>query len=476
MNSRTRAKEKLKNAVLVVLFILAILLLYLLWRPDSVRSLRLSDILPFSGDRAYVPGCEEVTIPEKLIAGDGSGSFTVRTTGLDGAFSRAVELSKELCGGSADIYEITEEQFELARDTYPAAFLYWNYSIPVQEFFDYYGIDAGVSLAALGNMSCLGFSEAEESSLFVADPEAGTFYRLVSESVHAGFTAELAKLSGEGGSVCYPAYTILGGTNRTLVPLSMESSLSECSYEPEGGADPARYFSTVAETIFGETFDFVRRITDGFGNITYMYGYGAKTFTVYSAGGVEYRAETEGSSRGFFGDLRTALEFAGKCGAFPEDGRLRYRLAACSVSGTGRLRTHEFSFLAYIDGIPVNSEEGYPFTVTVSNGGVSGYKRSTFTITGFASSGPEAVGDAVNTVANNSNHMYKVLNGDVLSENSDEAFTFVSDSLSTMSVGYYDSEPARQLIPCWAISTLQGTVFYFDLYDGTPLGYSGQEE
>jgi hypothetical protein len=72
--------------------------------------------------------------------------------------------------------------------------------------------------------------------------------------------------------------------------------------------------------------------------------------------------------------------------------------------------------------------------------------------------------------------MFKVLHGDVLSENSDEAFTFVSDSLSTMSVGYYDNRPSRQLIPCWAISTLQGTVFYFDLYDGTPLGYSGQEE
>ena len=472
MSPKARTTEKLKNVVLVVLFITAILLLYLLWRGDSASALRLSDLIPFSGEPAYVPACEDVIVPKSLIISDGSGSFAVKRDGLKDAFSKACELSKELCAGSANVDEITQEQFETARDSYPSALLYWDYPIPAQEFFEYFGIDAGTSLSGLGNIRCLGFSEAEISSLFIADPEAGTYYRLVASEEHPGFTEQLSSFAEGVEKVYYPAFAVLGGESGALIPLKMSSSLTECSFEPEGGSDPQKYYNSVAETIFGDTFDFVRRITDSFGNVTYMYGYGAKTFTVFAAGGIEYKAETEGSSRGFFGDLKTALEFAGKCGAFPEDKRLSYRLADYSVSGTGRLRVYEFRFAACVDGAVVYRESGYPFTVVVSRGAVSDYLGDGIVVSYGQTSGGAAAVDAVNTVANNSNHMYKVLNGDVLSENSDEAFNFVSGSLTGMSSGYYENKAARVLVPCWVVTTAQGTVFYFNLYDGTPLGYS----
>ena len=86
-----------------------------------------------------------------------------------------------------------------------------------------------------------------------------------------------------GSASCYPASEILG-FGRAYVAVSVESSLSEGSFISEAAERGRDLRTSMAEAVMGENFDFVRRISDGFGNTTYMYGYGQKTFTARADG------------------------------------------------------------------------------------------------------------------------------------------------------------------------------------------------
>ena len=85
-----------------------------------------------------------------------------------------------------------------------------------------------------------------------------------------------------------------------------------------------------------------------------------------------------------------------------------------------------------------------------------------------------------NVIANNSHHIYNVLNGSVLAAASDEAFEYAARAAKSLAMGYYaegsSGSRSATLVPCWILTAGDGVRFYFDLYSGTPLGYTKQPE
>ena len=77
MDGRTKKLEKLKNAVIVVLFLTTILLLNLTWRSEGSGSFRLPNVLDLISPDVWVPDAEEFMVPERSIYGFGDGTFSV---------------------------------------------------------------------------------------------------------------------------------------------------------------------------------------------------------------------------------------------------------------------------------------------------------------------------------------------------------------------------------------------------------------
>ena len=177
-------------------------------------------------------------------------------------------------------------------------------------------------------------------------------------------------------------------------------SFSELSEMPFGAADGSKEVGTdAARAVFGDTFSFVRRITDSFGNVTYMYGYGEKNLYLYAEGAIEYRT-------------------------------------------------------------------------TVSGGVVTGLRREGIDPGTYTPGENRAAASPANVIANNSNHIYNILKGSVLAPASDEAFDFAAKAVRSLAPGYYADPSRKLLVPAWVLKASGGEMFYFDLYEGTPLGYT----
>lgn len=468
MTDSRRIVENVKNVILVVLFLMTILLLYLLWSSDSGSSIVLSELLPFIDREDDVPDCLDVIVPEYLAVGNGDGCFAIEYDGMSAIQEDSIARLKGIYGGTVQVYTITEDQYNRAMDQYGCAIIKWPVDLPYQEFCTRNGIETSAA-EGIAYISSLAYSDAAKDSIFIQDRANKVYYRLALEG--ANFDRPDLTEDTALQSTYYPASVILGCTSSALIPITEHSSQQVCRYEKESENENMR--SIMAEGIFGDTFDFVRRMTDDFGTVTYMYGYGQKTLTVLQNGSYEYKADTSGESKGFFGDLETALNFVAQCGGWGSSSQgITYRLVKVEEKGTQRDRSYTFGFAEYIGNNRIYAESGVPMIVTVSSGSVSYYFRDAVTLTNFVSGDESLVCDAANVIASNASHMYKVENNDALSPDTDAAFSIIADSMDSVSMGYYLFASDDSLFPCWVVRLKSGSCFFFDLYEGSPLGFS----
>ena len=468
MTDSKRIVENIKNVILVVLFLTTILLLYLLWSGDSSSPIVLSDILPFIEKESDAPEWLDVIVPEYLAVGSGDGSFKVEYQDMTAVRDESIAILAEIYEGTLQVYTITEDQYNKAMSQYACAIIGWPADLPYQEFCQKCGIESSAA-EGIDFMSSLAYSDAAGDSVFIHDAVNKLHYRLALEG--ADFARPVITGDAAGQSAYYPASVILGCSSSALIPISEHSSQQVCRYARE--SDDERTRISIAEGIFGDTFDFVRRMTDDFGTVTYMYGYGQKTLTVLQDGSYEYKAETSGESQGFFGDLETALKFVAQCGGWGgEDQGISYRLVEAEEKGTQRDRSCTFGFAGFIGDNRIYAENGLPLVVTVKSGSISYYYRNAVTLAEAEAGETAPVCDAANVIASNAGHMYKVENNDALSPDTDEAFSVIADSVDSVSMGYYLFEGDDSLLPCWVVRLSGGDCFFFDLYGGSPLGFS----
>ena len=463
---RSALIEKIKVVIIVVLFITTILLLYLLWSPGG-RGIGFSG---FGGRNASsdAPTGAGLLRAEYALRSSGSGS-TELSYDADGVFAAAKE---ELAGFLAQSYAessvISEEQYELAMRDWPSVSVGFGCGLPLNGVLSLIAPESQLLRTADVIVDSIAFSDAAPDSVFARDSGSGSHYRFIfgepRESVD--------KLSSAFGDNTYPAYTArdLLGVGSVFLPLGSFSELSEM---PFGAADGSKEVGTdAARAVFGDTFSFVRRITDSFGNVTYMYGYGEKNLYLYAEGAIEYRTTVSGTESGDFArDLDAALSFAAGCGGLKGDEWKALRLCGYSESGT-RVRTRNFSFAQSVLGVPVYGQSGPALTVTVSGGAVTGLRREGIDPGTYTPGENRAAASPANVIANNSNHIYNILKGSVLAPASDEAFDFAAKAVRSLAPGYYADPSRKLLVPAWVLKASGGEMFYFDLYEGTPLGYT----
>ncbi|NCB42079.1 MAG: hypothetical protein EOM59_05615 [Clostridia bacterium] len=467
--------EKAKTILLVVLFFTTILLLYLLWSSEYQSRFNLPDILS-QREQVQVPEVENVVLPSKVVYSFGDGSFKLLTKNPQEVVAFVVLQLKELNETANKVVsEITAEQFKEVIDQYKSAFISFDYGIPFDEFCLKYDIYNTTEFDSIMNINLIAFSEADQESIFIYDDNRGKYYRIVSgkESTAVQDLSEI--ITRENATVYYRVGSIFGGENDSLIPLILTSKLLPIYYKEESEEASKSVRKALAESLFGENFDFVRRITDNFGNVTYMYGYGQKTLTNYIDGVLEYKSEVlSGTRGGFYGDLETALSFVATHGTWDSlDGQdIEFYLVDAKEISEDKKSGYEFSFGTFVFGEKVFYEKGFPIEVKILDGQVAYYKRNVISIydgQGFRENSIIAQ-DPANVIAQNYNYIYNVMTNNALAVNEDKAFEYVAASVSSVETGLVRIENDSSLQPAWIIHTDQGSSFYFSLYEARPIG------
>ncbi len=478
-----RTRENIKTVVIVVLFLSAILLSSFLWGAGSLREIRSSIDDIFSGtEDAQVPSISQVVSPQEIVVNFSTDLYTVLSFDRSGVWEDSLDQLKAFSRSEGlFVEEISVEQLRnvMSNRSVRAEFAY---SIPFKDFCEQYEILWNSAFDQVGNLTHVGYSTANPESLFVYDDSAERAWRLVAPGDYTEFEAIIEEIESRDYESYYSAGTYFGVENQTVIPLSLSTNLAEVSVKGEGEGRSEDEAQRLAETFFGESFDFIRKITESRGGLVYMYGYSQKVLTFNADGSIEYKQElsADGTDQTWFQALNTAVQFAATHGGWPEN----LRLVWSEPVEQDRARGWHFVFGTEVNGYPIYSS-GFSGVVQVDvlQGQVTYYSRDLLSpnrqdLEAAASAAPWEAFPAVNAIAQNYEYLSQVLLEAGMLEipegsASEEIFNQVAEQLDSIHAGYYWEEGAEDMVPAWCLSLGQVQV-WLSLYDAYPLGYQVQ--
>lgn len=511
MNNREKGyiKEKIKTAVLVVLFLQTILLLYFFWQDITFKDIKFKSFLTLGENVAEIVPPEELIMPSHIDVCLDNDTYTR----LDGDVSeywsdtndeRSGELAMMKCvfdamaTGDEFVEEITAEQYEEVMGMLSAKAVF-DYYLPYREYCTLLGITNPPGTEMIEAIGEIGFSAGSAESMFVYDNIKEKYYRIVSDFSASSFLEKVAALAADKNTSYYPLEAFVGTdlTSGVLIPQFMETDITEGTAYREAGdlqghdakVDMTEAGTEFARTFFSDTFDFVRRVEEENGRITYIYGYGEKILTIYENGRIEYRANnTGGGDSGYMNSLTEALSVIAELGGFNTlsgTAFTPYLSFVQVINEQGRTEPiYRFEFGMLLDGEKVYMENENVAVIEICGGQVSYFARNYIETPAASYRGNvREAHSAVNVLAQNYEYIYGAimqLDRTAISEKtdmqqaarmtSDERFEFVASLISDMSIGYLFDEANCILKPCYVIELFDGAAkMYFDIETAEPI-------
>ena len=444
--------EQIKMIIIVVLFLATILLLYLIW--GGSKEVKAADLIPSFGKDNEDTHLWSVVEPEKVYYSAGNGSFRCVTDSYY-SYYNVMESFRNLSDNSTVMAtEIARDQYEEALRNHPSIVCVFSYEFPFADLCAELGIGGSSAYAGIGNITEICLSSIAQDSLLVANYSSGKCYRLVSDSMSVEFKEPL---NYRPDYFCYDVSSVLGAGGSGLFPLLTQTQMANSAYRSEGFFEAGESIE-IARVVFGDSFDFVRRISDGFGNYTFMYGFGQKTLTLGKDGSVEYKTEAgSGNSQGFFGDLKVAENyFYNVLGHYITLNKTSASLKLKDVkqTGSGKTASYTFCFAMHFPPYDICGSEKYALEIKVEKGQVSWLKSTVVPVDiKYDPTLPHDVFDAANVLAANAP--------------SSEAFISMAENYRSMEEVFFMKD--GELIPAWRLTLSDGSVYYFDIITGEAL-------
>ncbi|WP_130863103.1 two-component system activity regulator YycH [Bacilliculturomica massiliensis] len=499
----TKTIEFFKTVLIVVLFFITVLLLYFFWENATKDAFRFTEMI-YTAEEEEAPEVIDTVIPTEITVGFGNGVYTVISDGGDLLWKEALkELKKFSADGAKQsagllVSEISEETFrEAVSVKYSSIQFQFHYDIPFQEFCKFYDLSQNQSFEKIEGAATVAWSGMGTESILIWQKTGNKYYAIIADQNYTNFEDMISRIETGDHVSYYPANTFFGSSVKStaLLPLSLQSDLLEVECGREGADSSDGKVKDLAESFFGESFDFIRKITDTKGNITYMYGYGQKIFNVNVDGTFEYKEEASGSSGSspkFFESLDIALSFVASHGSWNSlDGTdMSVYLKTVLPVGEDKKKGYKFFFGMKIGSQNVYFEKSAPIVVEVVNGQVTYYKRDMIdfdqdTAANYRSGMPENTFDPVTVLTENFDYIYDKLSeaGVALAprENREAAFDGIADSIKAMEIGYVRPLPTAEnsgmvLKPCYRITFGKKVILYFDLFNkAEPIGSDREE-
>lgn len=489
-----KAKEKnieaIKNILIVVLFVMTVLLLCFFWKNDSFEMFKLPIDIIFNEPEADIPQVREVLQPEQIVVSFGTtGSYTVLYSSKKQLWHQAQQSLRQL-GNSESLLleEITPQQYRQVTELRSIQFQF-PYDIPFSDFISRNEMKRTQAMDAVSGLGTLTYSEGSKESIFIYQNKGNKYYRIISsEESFSDFASMIDRIEESPYVTYYPSSNYFGVETEqmAMIPLSLQSSLSSIPFQHESTGDSKEKLTELAESFFGESFDFIRRMTDNKGRLIFMYGYGQKVFTVNPDGTFEYKEELgDGSSLqlDFYESLELAMRFAGSHGgwdSFKEP--LSPYLESVKVLDKDRKRGYRFIFGVEVNGYQVQYENGNAIEIDIYGSQIVRYKRNVIQIdndAAVASVGGEVkeTFPAVNVPAVNFEYISNLYqSASDVSYNGEESFESIAEKIREIRVGYVRlSAEGTQITPVWILK-MPGLNLYFDLYEAAPLGYTYEDQ
>lgn len=484
--------ERLKTIILIVLFISTLLLSYLYLHGDTFTGLgetvnsRLSST-EFSTDDG--PDLGELVNPESVSVSFGDGCFDVfkaNATTLWNEFLPIYISFTEM--NNLMIEEISSAQWNESMEFSSIVF---NFGCDISnEFFEGQGASNYGQNDFFTSISSIGCSQAGETAVFVRNKTQNRYFRISADSEFFDLEGTLAALradttasgrtllGSEANDSYYPTYMLIGSDSRAYIPYETSLNLKplRVSEQPSENAE-----TSLAETFFGKGLNFIRKITDNNGTITYMYGYNQKALSFGPDGHIEYTDNTTDSESqlNYNNALKAALAFISSHGTWSNTGRntMKYSLRKATTGTSGRSTVYRFCFKAASGSYPLYSGDEFDIVVELTGDKVTYYRRNLLSMP-FMS-----VSTDTGTAGENS-PIYSIL-----AENYPEIGAIMADSgsqllfqsetyggnmeevmsrLESVIPGYYRTDDSS-LVPAW-VCRFDSCYVFFDLYSGAFLG------
>lgn len=482
-NQLHRRIEKIKDLILVVLFFSTILLLYFFWENQLFENFQLPDIVNSQEEYESIP-LEEVIVPDNIYASSGNGVYVKVYSGKRDLWKRALgEIQK--FGESSGIFvgEITREQYLDAMSGYTSVQFDLGYEVPFAQFCEYYKIARSQSYDTVEAVSTIAFSGASGESLFIVQEQKGKYYRLVSDGERTQLRTIAEEIAASDDASYYPISEVMGVENTTMIPWEASVSYGPLKWETERQRGEDEDVTALAQSFFGENFDFIRRMVDTKGNVTYMYGYGQKTFIRYADGPFEYKEEAGNGSGGtpsFYGSLDTALQYVAAHGSwrtFDDEAVSVFLSRAVSIE-QNKQKGYRFEFGLMAGDLPVFYEQGIPLAVEVVNGQVTYYQRNLIQYDLPEVQDVSVQTNVANVIASNYTAIYQLLNPQEAMTRApkEEWFDEVVAGINDARLGYFrsvsnaESAERQEMVPAWVVTVNNRLRVFFDVNSGELLG------
>lgn len=487
--------EGIKTILIIALFLSTMLLLYFNWENPIASTFRLPQIIADeTGEEG--PKVRDVVLPNNIDVNLGSGIYTkLEETQFD-AWNECIRaLTLHSQGENVFVEEITYEQYVKIMEFRSIRYSF-DYELPFNEFCKQYDILLAQGYSQINTFREISYSAGSPESLFVADRMKNKYYRIVSDKKLASFDDFITIIENGDYNASYPMGTFVGTGSRILLPLPYESGLTRISFVSEYSKMGAEGIREFAQTFFGESFDFVRRIEESKGTVIYMYGYGEKVLTINPAGSIEYKdkAAISGTRQEYFEALQTALNFVTSHGTFHTmDAVQEPYLKDSSVIVRDKKEGYLFVFGFKNGDESIYYEGGEAIRLEIVGGQITHYTRDMIHLPeedeDETGKDMREVYSAVNMLAQNFLHISTVLTAEgypVQPAKGELLFDSISNQIQQVKTGYvrpaatgFERESAtktqNELIPAWIVVMDQIT-FYFDLFNAEPLGYNKSAE
>ena len=329
MNKKIDFVEHLKTVILVVLFLITILLLYLCFNQHGT-SFSISEIFPGGRNITTSVNASEYLYPEYVLKANGDGTYELAFGEKEEILSATNESMQSLIASSAAaITEIEETEFSKASLEKDAIQVVFGFDIPYADFSKKL-VERELEIPSnLKSFSVVLFSDNAKDCFYLKD-KANHFFKLTAGENYYATNRFANALVFESKTLNH--FANVYDVNKILASYNMLPQISRSDFNSE----------EIAEHIFGDTFDFVRKIKDNFGNETYMYGYGQKRFSIDTDGTMEYKIETANVNvANFYSDLDTALAFLSNTVGLEEHS---FKLKSAELIADGASNYYRFIF------------------------------------------------------------------------------------------------------------------------------------
>ena len=176
-HSRKTYIERIKNVLIVVLFLTTILLLSFFWKDISLKDLNPINIIE-QGNNAYVPEAQELIKPKNILFYYGSEDYTVAKAndpyGETTVYSNALDLIDKYMANASSAEKIEAGQYNEVM-SYAFINIRFDYNLPFEQFLEQNGIETSVSLNDIPEMTSISLSSASSENLFVKDKNTDSY-------------------------------------------------------------------------------------------------------------------------------------------------------------------------------------------------------------------------------------------------------------------------------------------------------------